>query len=158
VYVSSDDGTAWWRLQGNLPVVPIHDLAVKDDDLVLATHGRSFWVLDDITPLREWQAISAAESAKLFAPRTFVRIRSNSGFPRPPIAGINHRTHPPAVIVFEPATDKATGAPSETLLESGENSPDGVLVQFWLRKVPDVTTLTFLDAQGREIRSFSSEQ
>ena len=53
VWVSLDDGGAWQRLRGNLPVVPIHDLMVKDGDLVVATHGRSFWILDDLSPLHQ---------------------------------------------------------------------------------------------------------
>ncbi len=53
VFVSFNDGTNWQSLQLNLPVVPIHDLVVKDDDLVAATHGRSFWILDDLTPLHQ---------------------------------------------------------------------------------------------------------
>ena len=53
VFVSFDDGANWQRLQLNLPTSPIHDLVVKDDDLVVATHGRSFWVLDNLTPLRQ---------------------------------------------------------------------------------------------------------
>ncbi|TMF53830.1 MAG: glycosyl hydrolase, partial [Chloroflexi bacterium] len=55
-YVSFDDGGRWQRLGGNLPVVPIHDLVIKDDDLVLGTHGRAFWVLDDLQPLRQYGA------------------------------------------------------------------------------------------------------
>src|SRR5204862_337440 len=51
--VSFDDGSSWQSLQLNLPIVPITDLAIKDDDLVVATQGRSFWVLDDLTPLRQ---------------------------------------------------------------------------------------------------------
>ena len=56
VYVSFDDGAHWQPLQLNLPMSPIHDLVVKDDDLVVATHGRSFWVLDNLTPLRQVNA------------------------------------------------------------------------------------------------------
>ena len=60
VFVSFDDGAHWQPLQLNLPVSPTHDLVVKDDDLVVATHGRSFWVLDDITPLRQLEDAIAA--------------------------------------------------------------------------------------------------
>ena len=60
VFVSFDDGAHWQPLQLNLPVTPIHDLVVKDDDLVVATHGRSFWVLDDITPIRQVNAQNSA--------------------------------------------------------------------------------------------------
>ena len=74
VFVSFDDGAHWQPLQLNLPVSPIHDLVVKDDDLVVATHGRSFWVLDDITPLRQVNAQSAQQDAILYAPQVALRL------------------------------------------------------------------------------------
>jgi photosystem II stability/assembly factor-like uncharacterized protein len=74
MFVSFDDGGHWQPLQLNLPVTPIHDLVVKDDDLVVATHGRSFWVLDDITPLRQVNAQSAQTDALLYRPQTALRL------------------------------------------------------------------------------------
>lgn len=74
MFVSFDDGAHWQPLQLNLPVSPIHDLVVKDDDLVVATHGRSFWVLDDITPLRQVNAQSAQLDALLYQPQTALRL------------------------------------------------------------------------------------
>jgi photosystem II stability/assembly factor-like uncharacterized protein len=73
VYVSFDDGAHWQPLQLNLPMSPIHDLAAKDDDLVVATHGRSFWVLDNLTPLRQANAGAAAEMI-LYQPQTALRL------------------------------------------------------------------------------------
>ena len=73
-FVSFDDGAHWQPLQLNLPVSPIHDLVVKDDDLVVATHGRSFWVLDDITPLRQVNAQAAQQDAILYAPQVALRL------------------------------------------------------------------------------------
>ncbi|MEY2496641.1 MAG: hypothetical protein QOD12_197 [Verrucomicrobiota bacterium] len=73
-FVSFDDGAHWQPLQLNLPVSPIHDLVVKDDDLVVATHGRSFWVLDDITPLRQVNAQAAQQDAILYAPQLALRL------------------------------------------------------------------------------------
>jgi photosystem II stability/assembly factor-like uncharacterized protein len=75
VYVSFDGGGRWQSLQLNLPVVPIHDLAVKDGDLVAATHGRSFWILDDLTPLHQIEPGTAAPDAFLFKPRDAYRMR-----------------------------------------------------------------------------------
>ena len=69
VWVSLDDGGAWARLRGNLPVAPIHDLIVKDGDLVAATHGRSFWILDDLSPLHQMADAVARSDAHLFTPR-----------------------------------------------------------------------------------------
>src|SRR2546430_6767920 len=74
MYVSFDDGAHWQSLQLNLPVTPVHDLVVKDDDLVVATHGRSFWVLDDITPLRQVTPQSAQMDALLYQPETALRL------------------------------------------------------------------------------------
>ena len=74
VFVSFDAGTHWQPLQLNLPPTPIHDLVVKGDDLVVATHGRSFWILDDITPLRQIEANSAAQDAILYKPQSALRL------------------------------------------------------------------------------------
>jgi photosystem II stability/assembly factor-like uncharacterized protein len=74
VYFSADDGAHWQSLQLNLPVSPIHDLAVKDDDLVAATHGRSFWILDDVSPLRQASTAIGGEDFHLFQPATATRL------------------------------------------------------------------------------------
>jgi photosystem II stability/assembly factor-like uncharacterized protein len=74
VYVSFDDGAHWQPLQLNLPVTPIHDLAVKDDDLVAATHGRSFWILDDVTPLREIRPGEPLPGTLLYRPQAAYRL------------------------------------------------------------------------------------
>ena len=74
VYVSFDDGAHWQPLQLNLPISPIHDLVVKDDDLVVATHGRSFWILDDLTPIRQVSANSAQADMILYQPQTALRL------------------------------------------------------------------------------------
>ena len=74
VYFSLDDGAHWQPLQLNLPQSPIHDLVVKDDDLVVATHGRSFWVLDNLTPLRQLSAQSPSSDMLLYQPQTAVRL------------------------------------------------------------------------------------
>ncbi len=98
VYVSFDDGAHWRPLQINLPIVPVHDLVVKNDDLVLATHGRSFWILDDVSPLRQFADSVAAEDVHLYQPATAYRIHSGEGPPHSSFAGKN----PPngAVIYF----------------------------------------------------------
>jgi hypothetical protein len=96
VFVSFDDGAHWQPLQLNLPVSPIHDLVVKDDDLVVATHGRSFWVLDDITPLRQLSAQSAPGDAILYQPQTAVRLHYPEEFDRRQPVGDNP---PPGAII-----------------------------------------------------------
>ena len=74
VYASFDDGAHWQSLQLNLPVSPIHDLVVHDNDLVVATHGRSFWILDDLTPLRQLTSQTARAQAILYKPEPAVRL------------------------------------------------------------------------------------
>jgi photosystem II stability/assembly factor-like uncharacterized protein len=80
VYVSFDDGERWSSLQLNLPVTPIRDMAVTNNDLVLGTHGRSFWILDDLTPLHQLNAEVAAADAHLFGPRDVYRMGGFGGF------------------------------------------------------------------------------
>jgi len=82
VFVSFDDGVHWQSLQLNLPVVPIHDLVVKEDDLVVATHGRSFWILDDLTPLHQITDEASQADSYLFKPHHAYRMRG-WGFPIP---------------------------------------------------------------------------
>jgi len=82
MYVSFDDGANWQSLQRNLPVVPITDLAVKENDLVVSTQGRSFWILDDLTPLHQLSDKVAASTAHLFKPRGAYRFGGGS-FPIP---------------------------------------------------------------------------
>ncbi|HXM74702.1 MAG TPA: sialidase family protein, partial [Chthoniobacterales bacterium] len=89
VFVSFDDGTHWQPLQLNLPVSPIHDLVVKDDDLVAATHGRSFWVLDDVTPLRQTTAQSAQADVILYKPQTGLRLHYPEEFDKRQPVGEN---------------------------------------------------------------------
>jgi hypothetical protein len=126
VYVSFDDGTSWQSLQRNLPIVPIHDLAVRDHDLVAATHGRSFWVLDDLTPLHQLSTEVARAGRHLFRPRDAWRVRGGGGFGGRPV-GV------------------------------GQNPPNGAVVRFYLRAVPDSEVrLQFLDARDSLIRTFST--
>ncbi len=96
VYFSADDGGHWQPLKLNLPTVPIHDLEVHGDDLVAATHGRSFWVLDDITPLRQLEAVSANSEMVLYKPQTALRLHLPTDIDRRGPVGDNP---PPGVII-----------------------------------------------------------
>ncbi len=109
VFVSYNDGQKWEPLQLNLPMTPIHDLIVKDNDLVVATHGRSFWILDDIAPLRQHTDTVANEDLRLYQPSPAFRMHSGHGFPSP-FAGQN----PPggAIVYFS-----VKKAPKEAKLE-----------------------------------------
>jgi len=92
VFVSYDDGASWKSLQLNLPTTPVHDLAIHGNDLVLATHGRAFWVLDDIGPLRQNTGNENQQAFHLYQPSPALRVRGPGRFGRMQIAGEN----PPA--------------------------------------------------------------
>lgn len=129
VYVSFDDGDHWQSLRLNMPASSVRDLEVKDDDLIAATHGRGFLILDDVTPLREIAAQTARETAHLYAPQTALRIRNDMNPPTP-----------------WPA-DMATG----------ENPPDGAILDYYLgTAVTGVVSLEIADSQGQVVARFNS--
>ena len=155
VFVSLDSGESWFRLRNNLPVAPIYDLKVKDGDLVAATHGRSIWILDDVTPLREAAGGDPDDPAALLPPRTTTRMWLQwgaAGGDRPDknyILGLGmegtYRQDP---------TDE--NEPRLRGLDVGENPPRGVIVYYYLSEVPsEDLSLTVLDAEGNEIKTFN---
>ena len=96
VYVSLDDGARWQSLQLNLPTVPVHDLIIKNNDLAIATHGRAFWVLDDISPLRELGADTLEQPVHLFQPEPAYRLHGGGFHPRGALG-----TNPPAGVIID---------------------------------------------------------
>ena len=129
VYVSFDDGDHWQSLRLNMPASSIRDLAIKDDDLTAATHGRGFWILDDIAPLRQLNAEVAGADAFLFKPETAIRVRwnMNTDTPLPP---------------DEPA---------------GQNPPDGAILDYYLGAAASgAVTLEILDSAGALVRRYAS--
>nr|MBA3608760.1 glycoside hydrolase [Chthoniobacterales bacterium] len=127
VYVSSDDGDHWNSLRLNLPATSVRDLIVKGDDLAIATHGRGFWILDNITALRQIQPND--KTTQLFKPQTALRVRwnSNTDTPLPP---------------DEPA---------------GENPPEGVMIDYSLgENVGGPVTLEIRDSKGEVVRRYAS--
>ncbi|MGD0793659.1 MAG: hypothetical protein ABR920_18000 [Terriglobales bacterium] len=98
VFVSFDDGAHWRSLQINLPITPVHDLVIKNDDLVVATHGRSFWILDDVSPLRQFADSVAGEDMHLYQPAAAYRVHTGEAPARLVFAGKNPPTG--AVIYF----------------------------------------------------------
>jgi hypothetical protein len=155
VYVSYDDGGTWSPLQGNLPTVPIYDLAVKDNDLIAATHGRSFWILDDLTTLHQLTNELAESPVQLLQPRTSVRLRSPAAS-RKTSKGKQYRLSLGADVTY---TEK-NGPGGETVrqfLDAGENPPQGVIVTYYLKEAPEgEVTLKVWDSQDRLINTFTS--
>jgi photosystem II stability/assembly factor-like uncharacterized protein len=130
VYVSFDDGDEWQPLRLNMPATSIRDLVVHRDDIVVGTHGRSFWILDDITPLRQLDEATASTDAFLFAPQTAYRVQRNvnTDTPLPP---------------EEPA---------------GQNPPDGAIINYYLKSdAATPVTLEILDRGGKLVRRFRSD-
>jgi len=131
IYVSFNDGANWRPLQLNLPTTPVHDLAIKNNDLVVATHGRAFWILDDLTPLRQYSDEIAHKDVFLYTPETAYRIQAGASGPR--------------------HTSKTTG----------QNPPAGAIIYYYLKDAPKADSeakLEILDASGKVIRTYSSAE
>ena len=130
---------------------------IKDDDLVAATHGRSFWILDDLTPLHQLTDQVLREPAHLFAPRPTYRLPPPMGYGRPPSPGKSYMVAQGAPATYT-ETPSPTGQTVRTFLDAGKNPPDGVIVTYYLGQKPEgEVTLSFLEAQGQLIKRFSSE-
>jgi photosystem II stability/assembly factor-like uncharacterized protein len=129
VYVSFDDGAQWQSLRLNLPASSVRDLIVKDDDLAVATHGRGFWILDDITPLRQLAATTAARDVVLFKPAAAWRVRWNT------------------------STDMPWSKEEPTL----PNPPEGTAINYYLKSASSgPVTLEILTSTGQLVRRYSS--
>jgi photosystem II stability/assembly factor-like uncharacterized protein len=131
VYVSFDDGANWRSLQLNLPTTPVHDLVIKDNDLVLATHGRAFWILDDISPLRQFSDDMTKKDVVLYTPGTAYRIQAGASAERQP----SKRT--------------------------GQNPSVGATIYYFLKDAPKPdaeTKIEILDVAGNVIRKYSSSE
>jgi photosystem II stability/assembly factor-like uncharacterized protein len=154
IYVSFDDGGSWQRFEGGgLPVTPIHDLVVKDDELVVATHGRSFWALDDLSPLRQMQADLSGKPAHLFAPKTTPRFRIYQGYGNSPTEDfVNYRMAGPLVYAYKQKDGK------QDRLDAGQNPPKGVVIHYYLKDKPEgELKISILDYHGNQITSYSSQ-
>ena len=152
MYVSFNGGDSWQTLQSNLPIVPVHDLAVKENDLVAATHGRSFWILDDLTPLHQLKDGLDSAQNHLFMPRPAYRYLTSTGAERPGGPGKNYTLASGVIVTFYEKKDAG-----KVFLDAGKNPPAGLVVNYYLKEKPEGDlTLTFLDSSNQEIRSFSS--
>ncbi len=160
VYVSFNDGDDWQHLQCNMPPVPIHDMVVKDKDLVVATHGRGFWILDDLSPLHQITEDISRSSCHLFKPRDAYRLKHEPKW-QPGDLPIPGEKNYFLAILGSPMTFNEQHKPNvqnpRTFLNAGANPPDGVVVHYYLKQKPeDTLKLTFMDSTGQTIRSFYS--
>ncbi len=128
VYVSFDDGENWQSLRLNMPATSIRDLVIKDDDIVVGTHGRSFWILDNITSLRQLNNSTTSQPTLLYKPQNTFRVRW-SMYPDTPV-------------------------PQEEA--AGQNPPDGAMMDYYLAEKASDINLEILDAKGKLVRKYSS--
>jgi photosystem II stability/assembly factor-like uncharacterized protein len=128
MYVSFDDGTSWNPFQLNLPVTAIRDLQVRDKDLIVATHGRSFWIIDDLTPLHQLTKDIADTNLHLYKPDASYRMHQSSGWSKPDLKLV------------------------------GENHPDGVIINYYVKRftASDTVQLDILEKNGNLIQRFST--
>lgn len=128
MFLSFDDGNSWKSFQLNLPITSIRDLHVKENDLIVATHGRSFWIIDDLTPLHQISNQVATSNAYLFQPDLSYRMQS--------------------------------GWSGSTSLLHGENHPNGVLINYYIKNVSkeDFIKIEILDQKGALIRSYTNNK
>ncbi len=128
IYISFDNGASWQAFQLNLPIVPVTDLAIKHDNLIAATQGRSFWMIDDLTPLHQLNREIAGKEFHLYKPKASYRMGGGRGRYNEKLEGQNH--------------------------------PNGVMVNFYLKEKPAddaEVKLAFLEADGNLIKTFSSK-
>jgi hypothetical protein len=127
-YVSFDEGAHWQSLRLNMPATSIRDLVIKDDDIIVGTHGRSFWILDNISSLRQLSQQSGESNSILYKPQTAFRVRWNQNTDTP-------------IPQEEPA---------------GQNPPDGAIIDYYLKNKASEVRIDIIDAKGSVIYSYSS--
>lgn len=156
VHVSFDDGRNWQPLNGNLPVTAIFEILVKDSDLIVGTHGRSIWILDDLQPLRQLAGDIKPGPVYLSTPRDTVRVLPGVEWSSPIESLTNYYTHGGGAYLGHTTPD---GERINTLFDAGENPPNGAIITYWLDEAPqEPLTLTFKGKDGEEIAAFSSRK
>ena len=132
IYVSFDDGGHWHSMQLNLPITPVTDIRVHRQDLAISTQGRSFWILDDLSPLHELSDAVVEKSAHFFSPRTAIRYRYRAAFG---------------------GAEADRGASDDV----PQYPPAGAMLDYWLGASSGAVTLDIIDAKGGVLRRFSSD-
>jgi photosystem II stability/assembly factor-like uncharacterized protein len=132
MYISYDDGERWSKFQINLPIVPVTDLTIKDNDLIIATQGRAFWALDDLSLLQQSSADALQSRLHVFAVNDAWRTEGGGG---------------------------RRGRDRTAIRNAGQNPPNGVVFRYWLKDVPDSprVSITIFDKQHAPIRTFSTK-
>ena len=157
VFVSIDDGQEWRRLNLNMPPLPVHDLEIKNGDLLAATHGRGFWILDDISPLRQYDKAQTRKEAHLFAPSDFTRFGYHwwidyGGGPPSEEKYFFVRNAEPGYTFYERGV--VNGERKRDFIDAGDARPGGVLIYYLLREDATEVSLEILDEDGELVRRF----
>jgi len=160
VFVSYDDGASWKRMNLNLPAVAVHDIKVKDEDLVIGTFGRSFWIMDDISPLRQWDEDTKKKTTHLFKPRKHTRLGTNwwsmygggVGDGQKNYFVQNGRVgHTFIELGF------VNGERRRKFLDAGDARPYGALIYYMLGEDAKDVSLSILDSEGNLIKTYEGD-
>ena len=164
VYYSLDDGGSWDKLKLNLPSAPVVDMKIKDNDLVVATNGRGFWILDDITPLREMGTSSDKKVVHLYPIPDHTRFGYNWWMDYVPGGNPGDKKNyfvqnmRPGLTYYEVTFDKINGERKRKFIDAGDPKALGPTFYFRLANEPNDISITILDDEGKEIRHYAKEQ
>jgi len=164
VYYSLDDGQSWDKLKTNLPAIPVVDMKIKDVDLVIATNGRGFWIMDDITPLREMGTESDAKPVHLYPIPTHTRFGYNWWLDYlpggDPGAKKNYfvQNMRPGLTYYEESFKPVNGERKRKFIDAGDPKPFGPVMYFKLADEPKEITIEILDKEGIVIRNYTKQE
>jgi photosystem II stability/assembly factor-like uncharacterized protein len=161
VYYSPDDGNTWVELSAGLPSVPVVDIKVKDADLVIGTNGRGFFIMDDITPLREKSPTVDAKAVHLYPVSDFTRFGYNWWLDYLPGGDPGDKKNyfvqnmRPGLTYYELGFKKINGERKRKFIDAGDPRPMGAIIYFKLKQKPQDIRLTILDEQGKALRHYT---
>jgi photosystem II stability/assembly factor-like uncharacterized protein len=161
VYASIDDGETWRKINLNMPPLPVFDIEIKNADVVIATHGMGFWILDDISPLRQYAPELATKNAHLFEPETHTRFGYNwwidyGGGPPSDEKYFFVRNAEPGYTFYERGV--VNGERQRDYIDAGGARPRGAIFYYLLSDQVKKVSLSVLDAQGNEIRTWGMDE
>ena len=158
LYLTLDDGKEWIKINSNLPVVPVYDIAIRDNSIVLATHGRSFWILDDITAIQQLNNKLANDFLLDPAPAYRIKPNFSEGYIGPMFdseIGKKYQLSLGTAAMSEKKKNNK-GEIITTMLDSGENPSDGVPIYFYIDKKIDEVSISITDNKGNSVRDYST--
>lgn len=163
VYYSLNDGNSWDKLKANLPAVAVVDMKIKDVDLVIATNGRGFWIMDDITPLREKNSEIDAKPVHLYQIPNHTRFGYNWWLDYLPGGDPGHKKNyfvqnmRPGLTYYEVGFTPINGERKRKFIDAGDAKSFGPVIYFKLTKAPQEISIAIFDKNGKEIRNYTKE-